>query len=222
MRKKHWMLSPWFIIFSVVMLLMTTISANYNLIVFYVELGITVLSIALVMMFSLRFSAYIRGIVKSTADRINGIDHKYLERYKYPVAVVGTEGDIVWCNTRFRKAIGGRKPEGDHINHYISGYDIVDIVDCEGVDVAIDGREFTVYCMDADGSVICHFIESRYPSSMMQAAILSTTALFCRSFFFMPPAIIAWCANTEVKRSSYIVIGIAGNCFLKLPMNGRI
>ena len=162
MRKKHWMLSPWFIIFSVVMLLMTTISANYNLIVFYVELGITVLSIALVMMFSLRFSAYIRGIVKSTADRINGIDHKYLERYKYPVAVVGTEGDIVWCNTRFRKAIGGRKPEGDHINHYISGYDIVDIVDCEGVDVAIDGREFTVYCMDADGSVICHFIENTY------------------------------------------------------------
>ena len=168
MRKKHWMLSPWFIIFTIVMLLMTTISANYNMIVFYVELGITVLSIAAVIALSLRFSAYIRGIVRSTADRINGIDRDYLERYKYPVAVVGMEGDIVWCNARFRKAIGGRSPEGDHINNYISGYDIVDIIDSDGVDVAVDGREFTVYCLNADGSTVCHFIENTYYKSTVR------------------------------------------------------
>ena len=168
MRKKHWMLSPWFIIFAIVMLLMTTISANYNMIVFYVELGITVLSIAAVIALSLRFSAYIRGIVRSTADRINGIDRDYLERYKCPVAVVGMEGDIVWCNARFRKAIGGRSPEGDHINNYISGYDIVDIIDSDGVDVAVDGREFTVYCLNADGSTVCHFIENTYYKSTVR------------------------------------------------------
>ena len=162
------MLSPWFIIFTIVMLLMTTISANYNIIVFYVELGITVLSIAAVIALSLRFSAYIRGIVRSTADRINGIDRDYLERYKYPVAVVGMEGDIVWCNARFRKAIGGRSPEGDHINNYISGYDIVDIIDSDGVDVAVDGREFTVYCLNADGSTVCHFIENTYYKSTVR------------------------------------------------------
>ena len=168
MRKKHWMLSPWFIIFAIVMLLMTTISANYNMTVFYVELGITVFAIAAVIALSLRFSAYIRGIVKSTADRINGIDHDYLERYKYPVAVVGVEGDIVWCNARFRKVIGGRSPEGDHINNYISGYDIVDIVDGEGVDIAVDGREFTVYCLSAEGNTICHFIENTYFKSTVR------------------------------------------------------
>ena len=168
MRKKHWMLSPWFIIFTIVMLLMTTISANYNMTVFYVELGITVLAIAAVIALSLRFSAYIRGIVRSTADRINGIDRDYLERYKYPVAVVGMEGDIVWCNARFRKAIGGRSPEGDHINNYISGYDFVDIIDSDGVDVAVDGREFTVYCLNADGATVCHFIENTYYKSTVR------------------------------------------------------
>ena len=127
MRKKHWMLSPWFIIFAAVMLLMTTISANYNMAVFYTELGVTIAATAVVFVLSLRFSAYIRGIVKSTADRIDGVDREYLERYKYPVAVVGPEGDIAWCNARFRKAIGGRSPEGDHINNYISGYDYGDI-----------------------------------------------------------------------------------------------
>ena len=168
MKRKHWMLTPWFIIFAIVMLLMTTISANFDMTVFYVELGITVLAIAAVIALSLRFSAYIRGIVKSTADRINGIDHEYLERYKYPVAVVGMEGDIVWCNARFRKAIGGRSPEGNHINNYISGYDIVDIIDSEGVDVAVDGREFTVYCLNADGSTVCHFIENTYYKSTVR------------------------------------------------------
>ena len=168
MRKKHWMLSPWFIIFAAVMLLMTTISANYNMAVFYTELGITIAASAVVFVLSLRFSAYIRGIVKSAADRIDGIDHDYLERYKYPVAVVGPEGDITWCNARFRKAIGGRSPEGDHINNYISGYDYSDIVDSEGIDVAVDGREFTVYCLSADNAAVCHFIENTYYKSMVR------------------------------------------------------
>lgn len=156
------MLSPWFIIFAAVMLLMTTISSQFDMTVFYIELAVTVAAFAVVFVLSLRFSAYIRGIVKTTADRVSGIDRDYLERYKYPIAVVGAEGDIAWCNAKFRKAIGGRSPEGDHINNYISGYDIVDVVDSDGIDVAVDGREFTVYCLSAGSSVVCHFIENTY------------------------------------------------------------
>ena len=162
------MLSPWFIIFAAAMLLMTTISAQYSMTVFYIELAITVVLSAVVFVLSLKFSAYIRGIVKSTAGRINGIDKEYLERYKYPVAVVGDEGDIVWCNARFRKAIGGRSPEGDEINAYLSGYDIFDIADGDGADVAVDGREFTVYCLSTGNSFVCHFIENTYYKSAVR------------------------------------------------------
>ena len=168
MRKRHWMLSPWFIIFAAAMLLMTTISTQYSMTIFYIELAITVVLSAVVFVLSLKFSAYIRGIVKSTAGRINGIDKEYLERYKYPVAVIGDEGDIVWCNARFRKAIGGRSPEGDEINAYLSGYDVFDIADGDGVDVAVDGREFTVYCLSTGDSFICHFIENTYYKSAVR------------------------------------------------------
>ena len=168
MRKRHWMLSPWFIIVAAAMLLMTTISAQYSMTIFYIELAITVVLSAVVFVLSLKFSAYIRGIVKSTAGRINGIDKEYLERYKYPVAVIGDEGDIVWCNARFRKAIGGRSPEGDEINAYLSGYDVFDIADGDGVDVAVDGREFTVYCLSTGDSFICHFIENTYYKSAVR------------------------------------------------------
>ncbi|MBQ2470846.1 MAG: DHH family phosphoesterase, partial [Ruminococcus sp.] len=73
-----------------------------------------------------------------------------------------------WCNARFRKAIGGRSPEGDHINNYISGYDYGDIIDSDGIDVAVDGREFTVYCMSADNAAVCHFIENTYYKSTVR------------------------------------------------------
>ena len=40
---------------------------------------------------------------------------------------------------------------------------------------------------------------------MIVALISSTSALFCRACFFSPPCNIAWCANTEVNLSSYIM-----------------
>lgn len=163
MKKRHWMLAPWFIIFTVAMLLMALLTVNYSMPLFYAELGVTVAASALVVLLSLRFRSYIKYTVRSTAERIGGISSEYLEKYKYPVAVAAPEGDIVWCNARFRKAIaGGRSPEGDNLDAYISGFSLTDITDGEGVDVAVDGREFTAYCMSADNNVVCHFIENTY------------------------------------------------------------
>lgn len=171
MRKKHWMLTPWFLIFAVVMLLMTTFMSNYNTTLFYVELGITVASFTVVIVLSLTFRNYIKRIVRGTAERIKDFNAEYLEKYKYPVAIVGEEGDIVWCNARFRKRLcNSRSPEGDEINAYLSGHDVYDIADGEGVEIAVDGKEFTAYCISTgDGTVVvCHFIENTYYKSMVR------------------------------------------------------
>lgn len=162
MKRKHWTLTPWFIIFGLVMFQMATFMSAYNMLLFYVELGISVLAFGVVIALSLKFRNYIRSTVRGTAERIVGIDADYLEKYKYPVAVAGEEGDIVWCNTRFRKSIcGGRSPESDNIDAYLPGYHIGDITDGEGVDIAIDGREFTVYVIsNGEGGAVCHYIDN--------------------------------------------------------------
>ncbi len=156
------MLTPWFIIFGLVMLLMATFMSTYNTVLFYVELGISVLAFAAVLALSLRFRSYIRSMVRNTAEHIVGIDSEYLEKYKYPIAVAGEKGDIVWCNARFRKSIcGGRSPEGDSINAYLPGFNIADITDSEGADIAIEGKEFTVYAIsNREGGAVCHFIDN--------------------------------------------------------------
>lgn len=169
MRKKHWTLTPWFIIFAAVMMLMAFASFEYNIILCYIELGISVAAIAVVFVISLRFRSYINNTVKAAAEKIKGLNPEYLEKYKYPVAVSGSRGDILWCNARFRKAMcGGKSPEGENINSYLSGFDIDDIKDGEGEDVAVDGREYTVFCLSVGDGVICHFIENTYYKSMVR------------------------------------------------------
>ena len=153
MRKRNWTLTPWFIIFSVIMFAMAVVSYDYSPVVFYIELGVSVLSLAVVLITSLRFTSYVKSTVKNIVGSIKGINEDYLEKFICPVAVIGRQGDIVWCNSRFRKAMcGGKGAEGD--------------IDClkkgEGCDVAIDGREYTVYCRSTGEGAVCEFIENTY------------------------------------------------------------
>ena len=84
MRKKHWTLTPWFIIFAAVMMLMAFASFEYNIVLCYVELGISVAAFAVVFVLSLRFRSYINNTVKSAAEKIKGLNPEHLEKYKYP------------------------------------------------------------------------------------------------------------------------------------------
>lgn len=163
MRKKKWTLTPWFIIFAAIMLVMSLASYNYSKILCYAEIGVTVFAFAVVFAMSLRFGKYIRSTVKNATDNIKGVNPDYLDKFKYPVAVVGKKGDIVWCNSRFRKSVcSGKCPEGDNMSSYLSGQEAQKLASAEGCEIALDGREYTVYCVTAGDSVVCHFIENTY------------------------------------------------------------
>lgn len=169
MKRKHWTLTPWFLIFAMAMLMMTMATYSYNKILCYIELGITVGAFTIVIVLSIRFQNYIKGIVKSTAEKIKGFNPEHLEKYKYPVAVSGKDGDILWCNARFRKVMcGGKSPEGESINAYLSGFDISKVCDSEGVDIACDGKEFTAFCVSAGDGIVCHFFENTYYKNIVR------------------------------------------------------
>ena len=125
--------------------------------------GVSVLSLAVVLITSLRFTSYVKSTVKNIVGSIKGINEDYLEKFICPVAVIGRQGDIVWCNSRFRKAMcGGKGAEGDNIKAYLSGKEIDCLKKGEGCDVAIDGREYTVYCRSTGEGAVCEFIENTY------------------------------------------------------------
>ena len=163
MRKRNWTLTPWFLIFSAIMFAMAVVSYEYSPTVFYIELGVSVLSLAVVLIISLRFTSYVKSTVKNIVGNIKGINEDYLEKFSCPVAVIGKQGDILWCNSRFRKAMcGGKGAEGDNIKAYLSGKDIDSLKKGEGCDVAVDGKEYTVYCRPTGEGAVCEFIENTY------------------------------------------------------------
>lgn len=169
MRKKHWTVTPLFFIFGVIMLFMAVASLSYNKILCYIEMGVSVASLAVVAVLLIRFRSYISYVVRSSADKINGIDSSFLERYKYPIAIVGTKGDILWCNVRFRKQMSNAKnPEGDNISAYLSGFDFENFIVGEGTDIVHDGKEYTAYCINTDNGYICHFIDNTYYKEMVR------------------------------------------------------
>lgn len=178
MRKKKWTLTPWFIIFAAVMLVMSLAAYNYSKILCYAELGVTAFAFAVVFAMSLRFGKYIRSTVKNATDNIKGVNPDYLDKFKYPVAVVGKKGDIVWCNSRFRKSVcSGKCPEGDNMSSYLSGQEAQKLASSEGCEIALDGREYTVYCVTAGDSVVCHFIENTYYKQIVREHFASLSCV---------------------------------------------
>ena len=146
MRKKKYTTLPTFIIFSVAMLAMAFASYGYNPVLCYIEIAVSVVTAGIVVLSTLRFHKYISSVVRSTAEKINGFNCEFLDKYKIPVTVLGADGEIIWSNTRFRKQFcNGKNPEGDMISPYIGGKKITAVADHDPFETACNGNEFVAF-----------------------------------------------------------------------------
>lgn len=163
MKRKIWTLSPWFIIFSIVMILMSVASYRYNRYLCYVELGVSVISIGIVFAVSIRFKRYLRNAIENTIENVDNADKKYLEKFNMPIVVVGEKGDIIWNNSRFSKILcSGRNPLGENISPYISENTLEFLSDMGQVDVFYNGRYYTVFCVKTKVGYVCQYIDNTY------------------------------------------------------------
>lgn len=163
MKKKKWTTTPYFIIFSIITLSMALISFKYQPVLGYIELVVFLVSVIAVVLFNLRFNNYVTSVIKHTAENITNFNSDYLDKYKVPIAIVGGAGDIVWCNTRFKKSFcDGRNPLGDAINSYIGDKSIESVADKESFETACNGREFAGFVVSNKNEYICYFVENTY------------------------------------------------------------
>lgn len=163
MKRRIWTMSPWFIMFSVIMLAMSLVSYRFDPYLCYIELGITLISALIVFFSSIRFKRYLKRAIKSTIGSIEYGDSKYLEKYKMPMAVVGKKGDIIWNNSLFSKNLcNGRNPLGESIVTYTSGNTLDFLTEMGNVDIAVDGKYYTLFCVKTRVGYICQYIDNTY------------------------------------------------------------
>lgn len=163
MKKRKWTTTPPFVAFAIIMYAMAFASYNYSHLLCYIEIALATLTAAFVLLTTLRFRNYMSDVVKHTAEKIKDFTPDFLEKYKVPVAVVGKDGVIVWCNTRFRRfSDNSKNPDGELINHYIGDNHIEVVADKEAFETAVNGREFTVFAISTESGYICYYIENTY------------------------------------------------------------
>lgn len=169
MKKKSFTTMPTFVIFSVAMLAMSFASYSYDPMLCYIEIAMSVVTAGIVVVSTLRFRNYIAATVRSTAEKINGFNPEFLDKYKIPVTVLGAEGEIIWSNTRFRKQFcNGKNPEGDMISPYIGGKKITDVADHETFETACNGNEFVGFVISTNEGYVCYFVENTYYRQIMR------------------------------------------------------
>lgn len=163
MNRKNWTLTPFFIIFAILMFCMSFISVRYNPYLSIAEFGISLLSLLFVLLMNFRFSSYIRKIVRSAVKRTEKIDHEYLENFHFPVVVVGTHDDIVWCNSLFINNIcKGKDPLTNDIKNHICGHELSDFLEEKPVKIKLFDKYYRVYGNVAQSATILYYIDDTY------------------------------------------------------------
>ena len=154
---------PVYLILAVLMIPMSVVTLSYNQILGYVEMGVTVVALAAVLVLTLRFRAYIRGISAAAMEECYTPDGRALEAMQTPVAVCGEHGELIAYNTRFKKHfLDAGEGENYSITPFISGLEPADAVRRASFDTAVGDRKYTVFAREIERGVLFEFIDNTY------------------------------------------------------------
>jgi c-di-AMP phosphodiesterase-like protein len=142
---------------------MSFISVRYNPYLSIGEFGVSLFALVIVVLMNIRFRRYIRGIVKSTFQSTENVDKIYLENFSFPVAVVGTHDDIVWCNSKFIVDISkGKDPVGCKVDAYSANRDLGDFIGEKPIKCQIGNKYYRVYGNAAKEATVLYYIDDTY------------------------------------------------------------
>ncbi len=158
--KRRVYFQPLSLVFPLALFLMAFASRRYNHSVFIFDLCLAAVTAAVFIFIGLRYRRYVDNIVHSAVQGIKGVNHSYLEKFTIPVVVVGSRGDIIWYNKKFKKKVAnGRDCMGEFVEGYISGTDIDTIIESTGVDIAVGDRLYTVIASEINEGAILYYID---------------------------------------------------------------
>ncbi len=161
LKQKVWVSSPILYVLAAIMLSMTVASWFWNPIIFYIELGLTIVAVAIITIFLVRFQSYLTVAMRSVNKVLSGQEYQLLQDFTLPVAIVGNKGDIIWVNTAFFMDVGRESDcRGENILKLIQPKTMGQVVEDNGTDIKVDDKEFTVFASKIQNSYILYFVNN--------------------------------------------------------------
>lgn len=181
MKKKAWLTLPFIILFSFVMVTFAFISLSFSTTLFFIELIVAIAGIVASFIIYLSFSKYVRATVKGVVYGTKNIDKKHLERFGFPVAVAGEEGDVIWYNSAFAGVFcKDVEAYGVPVSAIISNKSVEELCGSKGGNIEVGNTKFTVYANPLERGYVLYFfddtrlknIESEYYASRQSVAMI--------------------------------------------------
>ncbi|MBR7091578.1 MAG: DHH family phosphoesterase [Clostridia bacterium] len=124
----------------------TVASYFENHIIFYVEAGVMVAVLVFVVWRLGRMQYDIRRYLVRTAGVLNQGDQDSLAGFPLPTAVCSLDGEVLWYNDEFlRQVLACRDAFGAPAAQILPEVDLNTLAEQPFVDIALDGRQYTVY-----------------------------------------------------------------------------
>ncbi|MCR5636747.1 MAG: DHH family phosphoesterase [Clostridiales bacterium] len=156
--KNKWSLTPYFLIFSGIMLFFAIASFKYSKLLFALEILLVAASVLAVLISALSMKKYISKVTKIALKGMNGTDRKFLQGFGFPVAITGIDGDIVWTNEAFANLISyDHTPHGEYITNYLGSNSIRKAFSSDGLNVSAGTDKFTVFASRTESGVVFYF-----------------------------------------------------------------
>ena len=181
MNKKAWHIIPFILLFSIVMVVFALISVRFSMLLFFIELLIALAGVVSSIIIYFFFARYVRTTVKGVVGRTRNMDKRYLERFGFPVAVVGDDNEILWYNSAFQGVFcKDVEVQGVPVSAIISRRSVQELCTSKGGNIEVGDAKFTVYANPLDKGFMLYFfddtrlknIEQEYHNSRQSVAMI--------------------------------------------------
>lgn len=100
---------PLFILFSLIFLLMSTISLFYNFKIFILEFSISLLALIFSFVFLYKFKSFTNTLFLNTAKNIDFANTSDINKLNLPAIILSKDASILWMNKKFTEEIDNDK-----------------------------------------------------------------------------------------------------------------
>lgn len=155
---------PIYLIFVLVMLIMAFASFNYNKILFFIEVALSLVALAVVLAMTIDFKQYVRKVVHDVLKNVDDVSQERINSVKTPVCVVAENLEILFYNSLFKTSVlNGAEAYNENISEYLGDTTLKELTESTGtVDINLNDRSFTVYTTSVDKGVMLTFIDNTY------------------------------------------------------------
>lgn len=175
-------ITPFYYIFSIIMLAMACAALSYNFWLFCVEASVAVLTALIVFIQSRKYKKYVASVLNEAIDAMDGADRDFISRFPVAAAVLNKSDKLIWYNSEFEKLIcAGKNMLDMHSSKLFGSFKVDTMVSNKISEIKINGKYFNILAASSNELNILYFFDNtkyietkiEYENSRPAVAIVS-------------------------------------------------